>query len=240
MWPAIWEMALRDSVDNNRTQKKPPSDGALIGYARVSTAEQDVTMQIDALERAGCSRIFQDVASGAKAERKGLDDALAYLRPGDTLVVWKIDRLGRSIAHLVGVVEDLQTRRIGFRSLTDAGMDTTTASGALIFHIFAALAAFERELIRERTKAGLQVAAVRGRRGGRRPVVTPALLTRAKALMAKNLTVRQAAAALKIGKTALYNALRDDNEARQTIDGTVSQKPGIYGQNHPGLIISRP
>ncbi len=129
------------------------------GYARVSTPEQDMSLQIDALERAGCSRIFQDVASGAKAERKGLDEALAYLRPGDTLVVWKIDRLGRSLAHLVGVVEDLRSRGIGFRSLTDPGMDTTTASGALIFHIFGALAAFERELIRERTKAGLAVAA---------------------------------------------------------------------------------
>lgn len=159
----------------------PGGSGARIGYARVSTPEQDMSLQIDALERAGCSRIFQDVASGAKAERKGLDEALAYLRPGDTLVVWKIDRLGRSLAHLVGVVEDLRSRGIGFRSLTDPGMDTTTASGALIFHIFGALAAFERELIRERTKAGLAVAAARGRRGGRRPVVTAAVLKRALA-----------------------------------------------------------
>lgn len=108
--------------------------GALIGYARVSTAEQDISLQINALERAGCSRIFQDVASGAKSARVGLDDALAYLRPGDTLIVWKIDRLGRSRAHLVTVIESLQEHGIGFRSLTDAGMDTTTASGALIFN----------------------------------------------------------------------------------------------------------
>lgn len=174
---------MRDPADEGRTHEMtlPGGSGARIGYARVSTPEQDMSLQIDALERAGCSRIFQDVASGAKAERKGLDEALAYLRPGDTLVVWKIDRLGRSLAHLVGVVEDLRSRGIGFRSLTDPGMDTTTASGALIFHIFGALAAFERELIRERTKAGLAVAAARGRRGGRRPVVTAAVLKRALA-----------------------------------------------------------
>ena len=210
--------ALRDPADEGRTHEMtlPGGSGARIGYARVSTPEQDMSLQIDALERAGCSRIFQDVASGAKAERKGLDEALAYLRPGDTLVVWKIDRLGRSLAHLVGVVEDLRSRGIGFRSLTDPGMDTTTASGALIFHIFGALAAFERELIRERTKAGLAVAAARGRRGGRRPVVTAAVLKRAKALMHdKGLTVREAAGALKIGKTALYDALRADEIERQ-------------------------
>ncbi|WP_273660679.1 mercuric ion transporter MerT [Pseudomonas aeruginosa] len=119
----------------------PGGSGARIGYARVSTPEQDISLQIDALERAGCSRIFQDVASGAKAERKGLDEALAYLRPGDTLVVWKIDRLGRSLAHLVAVVEDLRSRGIGFRSLTDPGMDTTTASGALFTGGLAAILA---------------------------------------------------------------------------------------------------
>lgn len=207
-----------DPADEGRIHEMtlPGGSGARIGYARVSTPEQDMSLQTDALERAGCSRIFQDVASGAKAERKGLDEALAYLRPGDTLVVWKIDRLGRSLAHLVGVVEDLRSRGIGFRSLTDPGMDTTTASGALIFHIFGALAAFERELIRERTKAGLAVAAARGRRGGRRPVVTAAVLERAKALMLdKGLTVREAAGALNIGKTALYDALRAAEDEEQ-------------------------
>jgi len=209
---------LCDPADEGRIHEMtlPGGSGARIGYARVSTPEQDMSLQTDALERAGCSRIFQDVASGAKAERKGLDEALAYLRPGDTLVVWKIDRLGRSLAHLVGVVEDLRSRGIGFRSLTDPGMDTTTASGALIFHIFGALAAFERELIRERTKAGLAVAAARGRRGGRRPVVTAAVLERAKALMLdKGLTVREAAGALNIGKTALYDALRAAEDEEQ-------------------------
>lgn len=182
--------------------------GTLIGYARVSTADQGLDLQIEALRTAGCTRIFTDVASGAKAERKGLDEALAYLRPSDTLVVWKIDRLGRSLGHLVSVVEALRERGVGFRSLTDPGIDTTTASGALIFYIFGALAAFERELIRERTRAGLAVAAARGRRGGRTPVVTPELLHRARALMAeRGLTVREAARALKIGKTSLYKAL---------------------------------
>lgn len=159
------------------------------------------------------ARIFTDVAGGAKAERAGLAEALAYLRPSDTLVVWKIDRLGRSLPHLVGLVENLRDRGIGFRSLTDAGMDTTTPSGALIFHIFAALADFERSLIRERTKAGLEVAAARGRKGGRRSVVTPGVLKRARDMMDKGLTVRQAAAALKIGKTPLYEALRAADEA---------------------------
>ena len=186
--------------------------GALIGYARVSTGDQDMSLQIAALERAGCARIFTDVASGAKAERAGLAEALAYVRPSDTLVVWKIDRLGRSLPHLVEVVEGLRKRGIGFRSLTDSAMDTTTPGGALIFHIFAALADFERSLIRERTKAGLEAAAARGRKGGRRSVVTPEVLKRAKALQKKGLTVRQTAAALKIGKTALYNALQAESE----------------------------
>lgn len=212
--------------DSRARETGLPSGGALIGYARVSTPEQDITLQIDALERAGCLRVFQDVASGAKSERKGLDDALAYLRPRDTLVVWKIDRLGRSLAHLVAVVEGLRARAIGFRSLTDAGMDTTTASGALIFHIFGALAAFERELIRERTKAGLAVAAARGRRGGRKPVVTPAVLSRARALMHdKGLTVREAAGALKIGKTALYETLRADEDRRKKMEIPLCSKP---------------
>lgn len=191
--------------------------GALIGYARVSTPEQDLTMQIEALERAGCVRVFTDVASGAQAERKGLESALAYLRPHDTLVVWKIDRLGRSLSHLVGIIETLRERGIGFRSLTDPGIDTTTATGALMFSIFGALAAFERELIRERTRAGLAVAAARGRRGGRRPVITPELLARAKALMGepRRLTVREAARVLKVGKTTLYQALRADEERQR-------------------------
>ncbi|WP_283848455.1 recombinase family protein [Bradyrhizobium ivorense] len=185
----------------------------LIGYARVSTPDQNMAMQVEALKKAGCHRVFTDVASGAKSSRPGLDEALAYLRHGDTLVVWKLDRLGRSLSHLVQTVEDLRERGVGFRSLTDAGMDTTTSSGRLLFNMIAALAVFERDLIRERTKAGLVSAAARGRKGGRRPVVTSAKLARARRLMDKSgLTVREAAAAVGVGKTALYDALRAEDE----------------------------
>src|SRR5919202_1174350 len=122
----------------------------LIGYTRVSTADQTVHLQQDALENIGCTKIFTDTASGAKAERKGLAEALAYVREGDTLVVWRLDRLGRSLKHLIETISALQQRNIGFKSLTE-NIDTTTSGGKLIFHIFGALAEFERDLIRERT-----------------------------------------------------------------------------------------
>jgi DNA invertase Pin-like site-specific DNA recombinase len=146
--------------------------GHLIGYARVSTVEQDLPMQIEALHRAGCGseQIFRDVASGARTARPGLEACLHALRPGDTLLVWRLDRLGRSMAHLVAVIEDLRGRQIGFRSLGDGAIDTTTASGELVFHIFSALAQFERRLIQERTRTGLAVARARGKRGGRQPL----------------------------------------------------------------------
>jgi DNA invertase Pin-like site-specific DNA recombinase len=180
---------------------------ALIGYARVSTAEQDTALQTDALASAGCERIFEDTASGARADRPGLAAALAYARNGDVLAVWRLDRLGRSLPHLIEVIEDLQARGVGFRSLTES-IDTTTAGGRLIFHVFGALGQFERDLIRERTRAGLAAAAARGRRGGRRPVVTPEKLRRARELVASGLNVREASARLKVGKTALYAALQ--------------------------------
>ena len=142
------------------------SCGTLVGYARVSTHDQTLALQQDALERAGCDRIFADTASGATAERSGLEDALAYARSGDTLVVWKLDRLGRSLPHLIETIARLQARGIGFRSLTER-LDTTTSGGKLIFHVFAALAEFERDVIRERTRAGLAAARARRRRGGR-------------------------------------------------------------------------
>ncbi|MBU9348635.1 recombinase family protein [Burkholderia multivorans] len=179
----------------------------VVGYARVSTAEQDATLQREALQAAGAVKVFEDVASGAKADRPGLDAALAYLREGDILAVWKLDRLGRSLPHLVQTVAELAARGVGFRSLTE-NIDTTTPNGRLVFHLFAALADFERDLIRERTRAGLAVAKARGRNGGRRPVVTADKLARARELIdAKGLTVREAAARVKVGKTALYRAL---------------------------------
>ncbi len=138
----------------------------LIGYARVSTLDQNLDLQRDALKKAGCERTFEDKESGAKAERVGLTKALEALRPGDTLVVWKLDRLGRSLKHLVETVQALSARGVGFKSLQES-LDTTSSGGKLIFHIFAALAEFERDIIRERTQAGLAAARARGRQGGR-------------------------------------------------------------------------
>lgn len=137
-----------------------------IGYARVSTQEQTLDLQKDALTKAECEHIFTDTMSGAKAERPGLQEALIYMRQGDVLVVWKLDRLGRSLKNLIELVTDLDARGIGFRSVTE-NIDTTTTGGKLVFHIFGALAEFERNLIRERTLAGLAAARARGRKGGR-------------------------------------------------------------------------
>jgi DNA invertase Pin-like site-specific DNA recombinase len=179
---------------------------ALIGYARVSTAEQDTALQTDALRKAGCERVFEDTVSGATSERPGLSSALAFLREGDVLGVWRLDRLGRSLPHLIEVIAGLDARGVGFRSLTES-IDTTTPGGRLIFHVFGALGQFERDLIRERTKAGLSAAAARGRKGGRKPVVTDEKLQKARTLLIQGLNVREAALRLKIGKTALYAAL---------------------------------
>ena len=139
-----------------------------IGYARISTGDQTLALQEDALKKAGCERLFQDIASGAKAERPGLAKALEQLRAGDTLVVWRLDRLGRSLQHLLVTLTDLDKRGIGFRSLTE-NIDTTTSGGRLVFHIFGSIAEFERDLIRERTTAGLTAARARGHKGGRPP-----------------------------------------------------------------------
>lgn len=138
----------------------------LVGYARVSTTDQHLDLQTDALRAAGCARVFTDTVSAAKADRPGLTQALAECRPGDTLVVWKLDRLGRSLPHLVATVQELAIRGVGFHSLQER-LDTTTSGGKLIFHLFASLAEFERDLIRERTTAGLAAARARGRKGGR-------------------------------------------------------------------------
>ncbi len=180
---------------------------ANIGYARVSTQDQNLSLQLDALAAAGCKRVFEDRASGARADRVGLQAALEYVRDGEVLVVWKLDRLGRSLPHLIETVTDLAKRGVGFRSLTEA-IDTTTPGGRLVFHIFGALGQFERDLIQERTRAGLTAAASRGRRGGRKPVITDDKLKRARRMVGKDLTVREIATRLKVGKTALYQALK--------------------------------
>ena len=180
---------------------------AYIGYARVSTLDQDPALQVDALAAMECSKVFEDRASSAKTDRAGMLAALAYVREGDVLVVWKLDRLGRSLPHLIETVTALEKRGVGFRSITEA-IDTTTPGGRLVFHLFGALGQFERDLIQERTRAGLVAATARGRKGGRKAVVVGDKLQRARTMVAKGFTVREAAMRLTVGKTALYEALR--------------------------------
>lgn len=183
----------------------------LIGYARVSTSDQDLALQIDALKAAGVTRIFEDRGvSGANTDRPGLGAALSFLREGDTLVVWKLDRLGRSMTHLLQTVTELESRGVNFRSLTET-VDTTTPTGRLVFHLFGALGQFERDLIRERTGAGLKAAAARGRKGGRPIALSPEKIARARQLIASGLNVREAAARVKVSKSALYMALKDSS-----------------------------
>jgi DNA invertase Pin-like site-specific DNA recombinase len=178
-----------------------------IGYARVSTHEQTLNLQKDALEKAGCNKIFTDTASGAKTERIGLDEALHYVRRGDTLVVWRLDRLGRSLPHLIATMTSLEERGIGFKSLTE-NIDTTTSGGKLIFHIFGALAEFERNLIRERTQAGLTSARARGKKGGRPTVVTVQKRSIAKELYDTGHPIMDICRTLKISRASLYRALK--------------------------------
>lgn len=177
----------------------------LIGYARVSTKDQDLALQLDALKSAGCDprHIYQDKQSGARADRPGLDNALSHLRTGDTLVVWKLDRLGRSMKHLVDFVGDLDAKGINFRSLTD-GIDTTTAAGRFFFHVMAALAQMERELIIERTRAGLAAAKKRGRTGGRKPSMTDSKTEAARKLLADGMPPKDVAASIGVSVATLY------------------------------------
>jgi DNA invertase Pin-like site-specific DNA recombinase len=176
----------------------------LVGYARVSTDEQNPNLQIDALSAMGARRIFEETASGASRDRPQLKAALDFLRPGDTLVVWKLDRLARSLVQLIDTIDELHKRQCGFRSLTES-IDTTTAGGRLIFHIFGALAEFERSIIRERTVAGLAAARSRGRYGGRPKVMTDDTLLAAKALLQEGrLTVQEVAKQLRISPATLY------------------------------------
>jgi DNA invertase Pin-like site-specific DNA recombinase len=183
----------------------------LIGYPRVSTHDQTLTLQRDALEKAGCNKIFTDTISDAKAERKGLDEALNYVRKGDTLVVWRLDRLGRSLPHLIATMTSLEERGVGFKSLTE-NIDTTTSGGKLIFHIFGALAEFERNLIRERTQAGLSAARARGRRGGRPKALTGKKLSIAKDLYDKRHPIQEICQTLKISRATLYRAIKTGKE----------------------------
>ena len=180
----------------------------LIGYARVSSDDQNLNLQKDALTRAGCERILEDRQSGAKADRPGLRDALDYARDGDTLTVWRLDRLSRSLKDLIDLVSQLEARGIGLKSLHES-IDTTSSSGKLIFHVFGALAEFERNLIRERTQAGLAAARARGRRGGR-----PKSLDAAKRAIAVNLygekkhSVKEICEVMGVSKPTLYKYIQ--------------------------------
>ena len=183
----------------------------LIGYARVSTQDQTLHLQMDALEKIGCDKIFADTISGSATQRLGLNEALNYVRVGDTLVVWKLDRLGRSLKHLIETITNLNNRNIGFQSITE-NIDTTTSGGKLIFHIFGALAEFERDIIRERTNAGLQAARARGSIGGRpkaKSLNTPKKVALAQSLYdAKSNTIDEICKTLNISRATLYRHIK--------------------------------
>jgi len=178
-----------------------------LGYARVSTLHQDDALQHDALCQAGCDRVFADKASGKLQSRPALDDLLAQARPGDTVVVWRLDRLGRSLRHLIEVVSELENRGVMFVSLTES-IDTSTPGGKLVFHLFGALAEFERDLIRERTMAGLAAARARGRTGGRPTVWTPEKERMARHMHQSGEDVASIARVLGVSRASVYRALQ--------------------------------
>lgn len=181
-----------------------------IGYARVSTLHQDLTLQLDALKAAGCEIIYEETGSGANYDRPELANALKALRPGDQLVVWKLDRLSRSIKDLISIINDLDNRQVEFTSITD-NIETSTPSGKLMFHIFGALAEFERNLIRERTSAGLKAARARGKLGGRKRKLTSHQIEMAKSLLDRpdnKLTVEEVAKQLSVSRATLFRALK--------------------------------
>ncbi|SFU39116.1 recombinase family protein [Nitrosospira multiformis] len=189
-----------------------------IGYARVSTHEQDLALQLDALTKEGCEKIFQEKASGAQRDRPELKAALSYMRKGDTLVVWKIDRLARSMKQLIETIESFQEQGIGFKSLQDP-IDTSSPSGKLVFHIFAALAEFERGVIRERTGAGLRAARERGRVGGRPPALSAKDLQFAKAMLKDpDITVAAVAQRLNVAPSTLYRHIPHARSASLELD----------------------
>lgn len=178
----------------------------LVGYARVSTEDQKLDLQLDALKAAGCEQVCSDKLSGAAKMRQGLDEALRYLRPGDTLVVWKLDRLGRTVKGLVDLVGELQAKGVHFKSLTDS-IDTSTPSGRFFFHVMAAMAQMEKELLRERTTAGLVAARARGRLGGRKPVMDDAKISAAQKLLDAGMPATEVAKQLGVGRATLYRTL---------------------------------
>lgn len=193
-----------------------------IGYARVSTLDQNLDLQIDALNQAGCKKIFQEKITGTKLKREQLQNAIDYLRAGDVLVIWKLDRLGRSLKDLLLIVNELNQKEIGLKSLHE-NIDTTTPTGKLIFHIFASLAEFEKDVIKERTNAGLKAARARGRVGGRPKKLTDKQLTLLKTLhQDKNTSLSDISNILGISKKTIYNYLNSNN-AKKKCSYTISK-----------------
>jgi DNA invertase Pin-like site-specific DNA recombinase len=188
--------------------------GKRIGYARVSTDDQNLDLQRDALALAGCSSIYEEIISGKSTERPELRHCLKALRSGDTLVVWRLDRLGRSLPDLVGIVSRLEQEEVGFESINER-IETTSAAGKLIFHVFAALAEFERNLIRERTRAGLLAARARGRKGGRKPVLDARQLREIRALLSEpEIHAADVARRYGVSRTTLYRYIGSLKSAR--------------------------
>jgi DNA invertase Pin-like site-specific DNA recombinase len=176
----------------------------LIGYARVSTQDQKMALQLDALKAAGCKKVYRDTASGVREDRKGLSEAIGYARKGDCIVIWKLDRLGRSLKQLIEIITRLNSLGIGLKSLQES-IDTTTSGGKLIFHVFGALAEFERDVIRERTRAGLKAARARGRKGGRPRIMDAKKIQMAKAMLKdKNNSIADICRTLGLSKSTLY------------------------------------
>ncbi len=223
----------------------------LIGYARISTDDQNLDLQLDALRAAGCERLCTDQTSGAAKVRRGLDEAMKLLRADDTLVIWKLDRLGRTVKGLVDLVEQLQEQGIQFRSLTD-GIDTSTPAGRFFFHVMAAMAQMERELIKERTKAGLVAARARGRMGGRKPKMTESKMTAAKKLLDAGTPAIDIAKNLGVARATLYRALANQKSSLEGIDKLVysgslppiteasqtKTKPRIWPKHRTGKRVS--
>jgi DNA invertase Pin-like site-specific DNA recombinase len=198
--------------------------GKDIGYIRVSTDKQNFQLQEDRLKKANCYKIFYDVASGAKTDRPGLQECLNYIRDGDTLIVWKSDRLGRSTVDLLNIVDDLRKRNVGFKSLTEDLFDTTSSNGRLVFGIFALLAEHERDRIRERTMAGLAAARARGRNGGRPKVLTEEKKALAfEALQNRNKSVKGIAKGLEVSEATIYRYQRQLKEQGK-LEWIISQK----------------
>ncbi|WP_327092528.1 recombinase family protein [Nonomuraea sp. NBC_01738] len=193
--------------------------GHTIGYARVSTADQDPQLQLDALDAEGCLKVYTDTATGTKADRPKWQACLQDLRPGDTLIIWKIDRLGRNLRDLIDIVTTLEQRGVGVKSLTNGIVDTTTAHGKLIFGMFALMAEYEAALITERTLAGLQAARARGRKGGRKPKMTPELIDKAQRMYdAGQFTMAEIAASCHVTPMTVYRNIRVKSAAPAALD----------------------